>query len=97
MADLTASKTTYGYRCTGGADNTLVFSGTIWVKKFSFIPATNNNAIVITDALDNNIDKIIGPTAASSNERWFGKDGVCFNGLKVDLAEATDILHIFVK
>ena len=94
MADLTASKTTYGFRCTGGVDNTLITDNKIWVKKIYFIPATNNNAVVIQDALGNNIDKIIGATAANSYERWFGSNGVCFKGLKVDLQEATDILHI---
>ena len=94
MADLTATKTTYGYRCTGGADNTLVTSEKIIVTKFALIPATSNNAVVIQDKNGNNVDKIIGATAASSEERFFEEN--IFDGLKVDLAEATDILHIFV-
>jgi len=95
MAALTVTKTTYGFRCTGGVTETSISTDKQWVYKFSYIPATNSNAVTIKDKNSNSIDKIIGATAATSYERTFRNIGACFDGLLVTLQGASDELHIF--
>ena len=45
MAESTVTSTAYGYRITGGIDNTLVKSGNLWVKEFIYIPNVNSNYV----------------------------------------------------
>ncbi|MFH1640561.1 MAG: hypothetical protein ABIA66_01220 [Candidatus Omnitrophota bacterium] len=98
MAVLTATKTSYGYRCTGGTTETSISTNSMYVYKFEYIAATNNNAVTIKDKDGNSITKIIGATASTSNERTYGdkENAARFNGLLVTLTQATDELHIYI-
>jgi len=94
MAAPTATRTTYGWRVTGGTDATVIVTNQQIVNKISYIPATGSNALTVEDQNGNNIDKIIGATADTSETRWF--EDSPFDGIKLTLAEASDIVHIFI-
>lgn len=96
MASATATKTSYGWKVTGGTTTVTVFSGSVWVKAFQFIPATKNNAVVIRDKDGNSIYKINGISYAGHAENhYFGDKGTNYNGLIVHtLSNASDELHI---
>jgi len=98
MATLTATKTTYGYKCTGGTTETSVSTSAEYVYKFEYIPATASNSVTIKDKNSNSITKIIGATADDSVERFYGSTDrtTRFDGLKITLTEATDELHIYI-
>jgi len=96
MGAFTPVSTTYGWYCTGGNSNQSITTASIRVKNFVFVPATGGNAVVMTDKNDNSVHKMAGATAATSYNDFFGDVGTRFDGLKVDLAEATDILYIHV-
>src|SRR3990167_2336324 len=99
MADLTVTKTTYGYKCTGGTTETSVSTNPEYVYKFEYIPATNTNAVTIKDKDSGSITKIIGATADTSYERIYGnkEQAAKFNGLLVTLTGATDELHVYIS
>jgi len=99
MAVLNVTKTTYGYKCTGGTTETSVSTNAEYAYKFEYIPATNDNSVTIKDQNSGSITKIIGAIADTSYERFYGdkEQAAKFNGLKVTLTEATDELHIYIS
>ena len=96
MAVAVATKTSYGWKVTGGTTAVTVFSGSVWVKAFQFIPATKNNAVVIQDKDSASIYKMNGISYAGHAENhYFGEKGIEYNGLIVyTLSNASDELHI---
>lgn len=98
MAIAVATKTSYGWKVTGGTTAVTVFSGSVWVKNFVFIPATANNAVVIQDKDSNSIYKMVGFNYAGHAENaYFGEKGVNYNGIIVyTLSNASDELHIIL-
>jgi len=98
VASLNATKTSYGYKCTGGTTETSISTDAVYAYKFEYIPATNSNAVTLKDKNSGSITKIIGATAGTSYERIYGdkSNAAKFDGLLVTLTEATDELHIYV-
>lgn len=98
MAAATATKTSYGFLVTGDTGSVTVTTSKIWVKRFIFIPASNADAVVVTDKDAGSIYKTKGATAGTAYiDDVGGEKGTPYAGLIVSsLSAAGDELHIVV-
>jgi hypothetical protein len=94
MAAATITNTTYGYKATGGTDATSITTSIIRVKNFVFIPATNADTAALTDKVGTSVHAMKGATAGTSYNDFFGDMGTRFDGLKVTLSGANDVLYV---
>ena len=95
MAAATVTSTTYGYRVTGGVDNTLVSNGKLRVKSLLFFPATGANTVAITDKNANAIMTIKGDaTAGIETQIWVDS---FVEGMYADLTGTGDVLLVFLE
>lgn len=98
MAAATVTKTTYGFKVTGGTSATTVTTSKAWVKRLVYVPAVDADTCLITDNLGAAaaVFKTKGATAATAYIYDVGGEvGACYDGMIVTNSGANDELYIY--
>lgn len=99
MAAATVTARKYGYTVTGDTGAVVVDTTTdLIVQGFIFTPASDSNAVVITDQASVGFFKFVGAVGANSYHVDFGYHGVRLNGIRVaSLSNGSDVLEILIR